>query len=130
LAWFVRVAAQKEPIVEYRKTIKWPLVSSPVSCPVVPRRAAPLCRIAVSPIARSNWGPKEGRILSMKKIAIAVALAVVLGGVGFVTSADAAKKAPFNNKKWSDCRKKVFPQRGYGSAYLIAVDQCYRGIPW
>ena len=66
----------------------------------------------------------------MKKIAIAVALAVALGGIGFVTSADAAKKLPFNDKRYIDCRKKVFPQRGYGSAYLFAVDQCYRGMPW
>ena len=65
----------------------------------------------------------------MKKIAIAVALAVALGGIGFVTSADAAK-ARFNDKRYVDCRKKVFPERGYGSAYLFAVDQCYRGMPW
>ncbi len=67
----------------------------------------------------------------MKKIAIAVALAVALGGVGFVTSADAQKaKAPMNKKRWDDCRKKVFPQRGYGPAYLIALDQCHKGLPW
>jgi hypothetical protein len=65
----------------------------------------------------------------MKKIAIAVALAVALGGVGFVAAADAAK-APFNAKRYNDCRKKVFPQRGYGSAYLTAIDMCYRGMPW
>ena len=77
-------------------------------------------------------GRHQGREdMSMKKIAIAVALAVALGGVGFVTSADAAKaKAPFNQKRWDDCRKKVFPQRGYGPAYVTAVDQCYRGRPW
>jgi hypothetical protein len=65
----------------------------------------------------------------MKKIIIAVALAVALGGLGFVTSVEAAK-APFNAKRYDDCRKKVFPQRGYGSSFLTAVDPCYRGMPW
>jgi hypothetical protein len=74
--------------------------------------------------------PKEREELSMKKIAIAVALTVALGGIGFVTPADAAKKMQVNDKRYVDCRKKVFPQRGYGNAFLIAVDQCYRGMPW
>jgi hypothetical protein len=65
----------------------------------------------------------------MKKIAIAVALAVALGGAGFATSVDAAK-APFSAKRYIDCRKKVFKERGYGSAWLTGVDQCYRGMPW
>jgi hypothetical protein len=65
----------------------------------------------------------------MKKIAIAVALAVALGGVGFVTSADAAK-AKFNDKRFIDCRKKVFKDRAFSPAYVHAIDQCYRGMPW
>jgi hypothetical protein len=66
----------------------------------------------------------------MKKIAVAVALAVALGGIGFVTSADAARKVQTNDKRYIDCRKKVFKERGYGSAWLTGVDQCYRGMPW
>ena len=65
----------------------------------------------------------------MKKIAIAVALTVALGGVGFVTSVDAAK-APVDSKRYAACYKKVFKERGYGSAFLFAVDQCYRGMTW
>jgi len=65
----------------------------------------------------------------MKKIAIAVALTVALGGVGFITSADAAK-AKFNDKRYNDCRKKVGKDRSFSPAFLTAVDQCYRGMPW
>jgi hypothetical protein len=65
----------------------------------------------------------------MKKIAIAVALAVALGAVGFATAADAAK-AKFNDKRYADCRKKVSPARSFSPALLTAIDQCYRGLPW
>jgi hypothetical protein len=66
----------------------------------------------------------------MKKIATAVALAVALGDIGFVSAADAAKTMQVNDKTYIDCRKNVFKERGYGSAWLTGVDQCYRGMPW
>ena len=66
----------------------------------------------------------------MKKIAIAVALAVALGGIGFVTSADAAKKMQVNAKRYSGCVKAVAKRSANSPAQLTMVDQCYRGMRW
>jgi hypothetical protein len=66
----------------------------------------------------------------MKKIAIAVALAVALGGVGFVTSADAAKKAQVNDKRFNGCVKTVAKRSKDSPAFVTMVDQCYRGMRW
>jgi len=66
----------------------------------------------------------------MKKIAIAIALAVALGGVGFATSADAAKKMQVNAKRFSGCVKTVSKRSANSPAFAVMVDQCYRGMPW
>ena len=62
----------------------------------------------------------------MRKIAVAVALAFAVVALSPVAPADAA----LNNARYKACWKKVFPQRGYGPAFLFSVDQCYRGLPW
>jgi hypothetical protein len=91
----------------------------------------------------------------MKKlIGIAAAAAFGLGAFGLATSADARiarvvvapagysygsgyyhwysfpPSGKWNTARYIACRKKVFPERGYGSAYLFAVDYCYAGFPW
>ena len=66
----------------------------------------------------------------MKKIAIAVALAVAVGGVGFTTSADAAKKMEVNAKRFSGCVKTVSKRSVNSPAFAVMVDQCYRGMRW
>ena len=86
----------------------------------------------------------------MKKlIGIAAAAAFGLGAFGLATSADARivrvvvaptgyyygwhafpPSGKWNAARYISCRKKVFPERGYGSAYLFAVDYCYAGLPW
>jgi hypothetical protein len=68
--------------------------------------------------------------LSMKKIAIAVALAVAFGGLGFATSADAAKPMQVNAKRFSACTKTVSKRSVNSPAFAVMVDQCYRGMPW
>ena len=60
----------------------------------------------------------------MKKIVIAVALAVAVGGVGFTTSADAGAK------RFSGCVKTVSKRSVNSPAFAVMVDQCYRGMRW
>ena len=65
----------------------------------------------------------------MKKMAIAVALALGLGALGFATSADAAKYT-VNNARYAACWKKVMKQRSYSPGAITQVDMCYRGMVW
>jgi hypothetical protein len=62
----------------------------------------------------------------MRTIAVTVAFVFAVVALSPVPSADAA----VNNARYIACRKKVAPQRSYGPAFLFAVDQCYRGLPW
>ena len=63
----------------------------------------------------------------MKKIALVAAEAF---GVVTLTPAKPADAAHAMNNARTACYKKVFKERGYGSAFLFAEDQCYRGLPW
>jgi hypothetical protein len=65
----------------------------------------------------------------MKKMAIAVALALGLGALGFATSADAAKST-VNSGRYAACWKQVMKQRSYAPGAITLVDRCYRGMMW
>jgi hypothetical protein len=63
----------------------------------------------------------------MRKIAVIFVLAFALVTLSPIAPADAYI---VSNAQYIACYKKVFPQRGYGAVFLLAVDQCARGLPW
>ena len=66
----------------------------------------------------------------MKKIALAVSIALGLGMLGFATSADAAKKMAVNNAKYVKCRTTVMKSYSFSPGALTMIDMCYRGMRW